>query len=113
MLKAYQLIFSLITVEEEQIIIIGRVVGILVPAILAGLVYKKSIVALWLMVGTLLVSGLSSMWAGIFIITTAQYYLKPIMICLGLYFTYGGIKLFSNRRERILTEHTENIRKMV
>jgi len=112
-LKAYQLIFATINGEDSQIIIIGKAVSFIVPLILAILIYKKIKIALWLMVVTLLVGGVSSIWTGAFIIPIKQYYLKPLALFLGVYFTYGGIKLFIYKEKLLSLQLTENTTKMV
>jgi len=97
-LKAYQLVMTFNIDEESQIIIIGRVVGFLVPVLLAILTYKKIKVALWLMAFTLLVGGISGFLVGVIHVPMSQYYFKPIAIILGLYFTYGGIMLIKDKQ---------------
>ena len=58
---------------------------------------------------TLLVGGISGFLVGLIRVPMTQYYFKPIAIILGLYFTYGGVKLIKNKQVLLAQQPIENI----
>lgn len=50
-------------------------------------------IAAWVMIASILVSGVGTVLVGVFVIAAAQAAIKATFILLGLYFIYGGIDL--------------------
>jgi hypothetical protein len=98
-LKAYQLILTFQIGEDDEVVIIGRVVSLVIPLLLTALTYKKVKIAIWILAGTLLVSGVSGFIAGVAFIPIKKYILKSVVIFLGAYFTYGSLVVLRLKKD--------------
>ncbi|OPY75704.1 MAG: hypothetical protein A4E64_01817 [Syntrophorhabdus sp. PtaU1.Bin058] len=68
---------------------------LIVYSILTFLTFRGNKIAAWVVIVSILLSGIGAFLIGIFFITINQVTIKVTFILLGLYFMYGGIKLLS------------------
>jgi hypothetical protein len=97
--RSYQLIYSLIYLDENLLIILGRIFSLIAILLLSYLTYKRKIVAAWAMVFFLILSGFSIFSFGVFAVHMNQLALKIFSIISGEYFFYGGIVIFRSIRK--------------
>ena len=97
--RSYQLIYSLIYLDENLLIILGRIFSLIAILLLSYLTYKRKIVAAWAMVFFLILSGFSIFSFGVFAVHMNQLALKIFSIISGGYFFYGGIVIFRSIRK--------------
>jgi hypothetical protein len=97
--RSYQLVYSLIHLDDNLSIILGRSLSLIAVLILSYLTYKRKNLAAWAMVFFLVLSGFSIFSFGIFAVHTSQLALKTISIIFGAYFFYGGIIIFRSIRK--------------
>ena len=98
-LRSFQLIYSIVYSSESSFVILGRSLALVSYFVLSYLTYKKNIIAAWVMVLFLVLSGVSILAFGIFAVPAKQYALKILAIISGGYFSYGGIILFTSIRK--------------
>ena len=99
LLRSGQYIYTLIYASESTLLIVVRTLVLLSYFVLSYLTYKRNVIAAWVMVILLLLSGVTTFSIGILTVPIAQYMIKYLYIIMGAYFLYGGIILLKSIRK--------------
>ena len=70
-----------------------------VYGLLAFLAYRGNRASTWIMIVSVLLSGVGAFGVGVLFVSVDQLAMKVIFILLGVYFLYGGVKLMSIARK--------------
>ena len=71
---------------------------LIVYSTLIFLVFKGNKIATWIVIVSVLLSGVGAFLIGVFLIAVNQATMKVTFILLGLYFICGGIKLLTGEK---------------
>jgi len=94
-----QYLYSLIYASENFSMIAIRTIIFLSSLTLSYLTFKRNIIACWVMTIFLILSGISIISFGIFAFPASQYLFKIMNIIIGIYFSFGGVVLFTSIRK--------------
>jgi len=86
-------VITVFLAKESNHIKYYRLLSIVIYGILSIYVYRKNKIATWIMTFLISISGLGGLLIGIFLIGTAQLFLKILFIILGIYFISCGLSL--------------------
>jgi len=92
---AAQLIYSIVTrgVKDGM----PYLLMLVVYSTLTFLAFRGNKIATWIVIISVLLSGIGTFMIGVFLIAVNQAAMKTIFVLLGLYFIYGGIALLRGR----------------
>jgi hypothetical protein len=75
--------------------------------LISVLMYRKNVLAFWVMILSLLFSGLGELIIGIFVISSFPIVLRALFIIAGIYFIFGAYKLYRYRPRAGNVQETE------
>ncbi len=88
-----QLIYSIVSRSIRDSI--PGLLMLIAYSTLSFLTFRGNKIATWIVIASVLLSGVGSFLIGVFLIPISEVAMKAIFILLGLYFIYGGIELLS------------------
>ena len=93
---AAQLIYSIVTRGIKDSV--PYLLVLMVYSTLTFLAYRGNNIATWVVIISVLLSGIGTFLIGVFLIAVNQAAMKTIFVLLGSYFIYGGIALLGRGR---------------
>ena len=90
---AVQLVYSIVTKGVKNSM--PYLLMLLVYSALTFFAFRGNKIAAWIVIISVLLSGIGTFLIGVLLVTANQAAMKTIFVLLGLYFIYGGIALLS------------------
>jgi ribose/xylose/arabinose/galactoside ABC-type transport system permease subunit len=88
---AVQLIYSIVTRGIKNSM--PYLLMLMAYSTLTFLAFRGNKIAAWIVIISVLVSGIGTFLIGIFLVAVNQVAMKSIFVLLGLYYIYGGVTL--------------------
>ena len=94
--SVYKLIYVLLYPSTDKSVYLYGSIALINCLVSYG-AYRKNIIASWLMIIFLFLTGLAGLLLGVFMVPLSQIILKAVFIVLGVYFAFGSYKLYCYR----------------